>query len=94
MPGWETIVVGIIVGVALLWGLRAVWRAVRKGTVCSDCAHSGSCPLAENPQLLEEIQRRNTTGTLEQCRTGRTTCVELAASLEIDVEAEPKDPTD
>jgi hypothetical protein len=94
MPGWETLVVGIVVGVALLWGLRAVWQAVRRGSVCSDCSDSGSCPLAENPQLLEEIHRRNAAGGLESCRTGRTTCTELAASLEIGSDEAPKKPAE
>ena len=47
MPNWETIVVGVIVGAALLWAARSVWRATRQKRICSDCASSGGCPIME-----------------------------------------------
>jgi hypothetical protein len=47
MPGWETIVVGVVVAAALAWALRGVLRAVRQKRVCSDCASSGGCPVAQ-----------------------------------------------
>ena len=53
MPDWETIVVLAVVAVALIWGGRSAWRSVRSGKVCSDCTDSGSCPVANNPEILE-----------------------------------------
>lgn len=53
MLNWETIVALAIVAVAVFWGVRAAWRSVRKGQICSDCSDSGSCPLAGPPQLLD-----------------------------------------
>lgn len=55
MPSWETFVVAGIVTVALVWAVRASWRSVRSGSVCSDCADSGSCPLANDPTLLKKL---------------------------------------
>ena len=46
MPGWETIVVIVIVIAALAWAARGIWRASREKRICSSCASSGGCPLA------------------------------------------------
>ena len=76
--GWELIVVLLVVAAALFWGVRAIWRAVRSGKVCSDCADSGSCPLADNPEFLKRIGREGKLPLLDKCGPGRTTCAELA----------------
>ena len=61
MPLWETVVVVIVVGAAVAWGGRAVWRAARGGKVCSDCIDAGSCPSAGRPELqkLQELKDRD-----------------------------------
>lgn len=41
---WETIGVGVIVGAALLWAARGLWRAGRRKQVCSTCGQAGTCP--------------------------------------------------
>ena len=46
MPGWETIIVIVIVAAALLWAVRGIWRTSREKRICSSCASSGGCPLA------------------------------------------------
>ena len=43
----ETILVGVIVGVALAGFVIRLRRARRKGTACSSCASSGDCPLVK-----------------------------------------------
>lgn len=42
---FETVSVGVIVGAALLWAGRALWRAGRKKQVCTTCGQAGTCPL-------------------------------------------------
>ena len=70
MPRWELIVVLVVVGVAFLWALRAVWRSVRGGGVCSNCADSGECPLAGDPQVQELLQQRQMSGETDSCHPG------------------------
>jgi hypothetical protein len=48
----ETVGVGVIVGAALLWAGRSLWRAGRKKQICSTCGQAGSCPLVGNDQAL------------------------------------------
>ena len=55
MPGWEIIVVILVVAVAAVWSGRSIWRSARAGKICSSCSESGSCPLAGNPEHLNEI---------------------------------------
>ena len=55
MPNWEWIVVGGIVAVAVVWGVRAAVRSIRRGAVCADCSDAGSCPLVKNPELIDEL---------------------------------------
>jgi hypothetical protein len=45
--GWETIVVGVIVGAAMVWAVRGAMRAARRKQVCSTCGSSGDCPLVK-----------------------------------------------
>ncbi|MBU8869654.1 MAG: FeoB-associated Cys-rich membrane protein [Gemmatimonadales bacterium] len=54
MPGWETIVVIIVVAVAAVWSARSAWRSVRQGKVCSGCSDSASCPMVGNPSFVDE----------------------------------------
>ena len=70
MPGFEILVVGATVLVAAIWAVRAIWRSMRSGTTCSDCSQSGSCPLVENPKLLEEIMHEGKLGLLDHCGPG------------------------
>lgn len=52
----ETIIVGVAVGTAMVWGVRAIYRSCRKGTVCSSCSDSGDCPLTNQGQDLIDLQ--------------------------------------
>ena len=74
----ERVVVIVVVAVALAWAGRAVWRSVRGGKGCSSCSDSGNCPIAENPELLEELTRRGP----EHCHPGQTSCQDLAQALQ------------
>ena len=57
MPSWfEGAVVVAVVGLAVFWGLRAILRSWRKGTVCSTCSDAGSCPLAGKEKPLTELK--------------------------------------
>jgi len=58
----ETIVVGVVVAVAGVWAVGAVWRAVRGGKGCSTCSSSEDCPMVE--QQNKKITELN---KLEQC---------------------------
>ena len=55
MPGWEVIVVILVVAVAAVWSGRAAWRSVRSGKICSSCEDSGSCPMVGNPEQLNQL---------------------------------------
>jgi len=44
---WEIVVVVAVVAVAATWAVRGVWRAARRRQVCTSCASSGGCPLAD-----------------------------------------------
>ena len=72
---FEMVVVGVVVVAALIWAGRAVWSSVRKQGVCSSCGSSGECPVAGNPEALEELGRK---GMLNQ----PTDCQDLADVLE------------
>lgn len=57
----ETIVVGVCVAVAGFWAVRAIWRSVRGGKVCSSCSASDGCPMiAQQKNLADQ-------GKLDQC---------------------------
>lgn len=58
MPSLEWIIVGIIVAGAVVWGVRAAIRSLRRGAVCSDCSDAGSCPLVKNPQLIDQLREK------------------------------------
>ncbi|MBE0566480.1 MAG: FeoB-associated Cys-rich membrane protein [Krumholzibacteria bacterium] len=49
---WETVVVVAIVGAALVWAGRSLWKAGRKKQVCSTCGSAGSCPLVSGTRDL------------------------------------------
>jgi hypothetical protein len=51
----EMIIVGVVVGAALIWAVVAGWRSVKKQGACSSCGSSGECPLANNPEALAEL---------------------------------------
>ena len=51
----EMVLVGVVVGVALFWAVRAIWNSVRKGNVCTSCGNSGDCPAENNPEMLQEL---------------------------------------
>ena len=69
MPGFETIAVIVIVGAAASWALHSVWRSVRQKRICSDCATSGECPVA-NGDLKATPLTENVVGELEVLRRG------------------------
>lgn len=52
---WDTILMMVVVALAALWAGRSIWRAAHGGTGCSSCASSGTCPLVNNPEKLEEL---------------------------------------
>lgn len=52
--GWETGAVAVIVGAALAWAGRGVWRAGKKKQVCSTCGSAGSCPLVTGSRELND----------------------------------------
>ena len=41
----EYVSVAVIVGAAVFWAGRALWRSARKKQVCSTCGQAGTCPL-------------------------------------------------
>ena len=49
---FEAISVGVIVGAALFWAGRSLWRAGRKKQICSTCGQAGTCPLLGNEDPL------------------------------------------
>ncbi len=51
----EMVLVGVVVGVALFWAVRAIWNSVRKGNACTSCTSSGDCPVENNPEMLQEL---------------------------------------
>ncbi len=50
---WETGAVVVIVGTALVWAGRGLWRAGKKKQVCSTCGAAGSCPLVNGTRDLD-----------------------------------------
>lgn len=44
---WEIVVVVAVVAAAVIWAVHGVWRAIRRRQVCTSCASSGGCPLAD-----------------------------------------------
>ena len=52
----ETIIVAIVVGAAMLWGVRSIYRSYKKGTVCSSCSDSCDCPLTKPGQDLTDLK--------------------------------------
>jgi hypothetical protein len=57
MPSWfDGAVVAVLVGVAIFWGGRAIYRSLKKGNVCSTCGDSQSCPLAGKETPLTDLQ--------------------------------------
>jgi hypothetical protein len=44
---WELVVVGVIVAAAVAWAVRGLVRATKRKQVCTSCASSGGCPVAE-----------------------------------------------
>lgn len=75
MLNWEWIVVGVIVAVAVVWGVRAASRAIRRGSVCAGCSDAGSCPLVKNPELIDDLLEINAqqrsqdeNGTVSHCK--------------------------
>ncbi len=55
-PLVETIIVAVVVGVALIWGIRAVHRSWKNGGACSSCGDSGDCPLVGKGQELTDLK--------------------------------------
>lgn len=61
----ETLVVISVVGAAMLWGIRSIYRSYKKGTVCSSCSDSGDCPLTKPGQELIDLKDL---GTSQNCQ--------------------------
>ena len=78
----ELVVVIVVVGVALAWAGRAIWRSAKGKGACSSCSDAGSCPLVENPELLADLSMKGKMGHLDKCNPGAVDCKELLAELE------------
>ena len=50
--GWETLAVGAIVGAALVWAARGIWRAGRRKQMCTSCGAADACPLARTGESM------------------------------------------
>jgi hypothetical protein len=58
MGHWvEAAVVGLVVGGAVFWAVRAGLRSARKGQVCSTCGDASSCPLAGKDPTAQELKQ-------------------------------------
>ena len=44
---WEIVAVVAVVAASVIWAVRGVWRATRQKKICTSCASSGGCPLAD-----------------------------------------------
>lgn len=64
----ETVVVGVVVAVAGAWAVKAIWRSVRGGKVCSSCSASDDCPMIAQQKNLADL------GKLDQCGPASFDC--------------------
>jgi len=73
----EILIIGVIVGSAVVWALLSVWRSWRTRQVCSSCASSGECPVMEHPSQLGDLSesvREGDNGTVATpCSAGALT---------------------
>jgi hypothetical protein len=79
--GFEAIVIGTVVLVAVLWAVRAAYRSVNSSGGCSSCSSSGECPLVNNPDALAELTRQGQATPLESCHPQTPSCTELLDSV-------------
>lgn len=84
----EMVIVGVVVGAALVWAGIAGWRSVRQQGTCSSCGSSGDCPIAKDPDALTELAKKGQLPHLDSCQPGTFSCQELAETLE--KEADPQ----
>ncbi len=80
--GFEAIIIGVLVATALVWAIRATYRAVKQTGGCSSCSSSGECPLVKNPEALAELTHQGQTTPMEPCHPETASCSELLESLE------------
>lgn len=69
---WETLAVGAVVGGAVLWAWRGLWRAAREKKVCSTCGSSGDCPLVNGKGFPRRDAEAPQGGPGQDCGGGRT----------------------
>jgi hypothetical protein len=87
----EMVIVGVVVGAALIWAGIAGWRAVRQQGTCSSCGSSGECPIAKDPDALAELSKKGQLPHLDSCQPGTFSCQDLAESLEKDAAGKSAD---
>lgn len=44
---WDVVAVAVIVAAAAVWAGHRLWRTARRKQICTSCAASGGCPLAD-----------------------------------------------
>jgi hypothetical protein len=59
---WDLVIVGLLVGGACVWAVRALVRSLKKPGGCSSCGSSGDCPLTKGSAggacATEEAERQ------------------------------------
>ncbi len=78
----ELLVVIVVVGAALAWAGRAVWRSAKGKNTCASCSEAGNCPLVDNPDLLTELTQSGKLAHLDKCNPSAADCKDLLAELE------------
>jgi len=78
----DKIIMGVIVLAAGVWAVRAVFRAAKNESGCSDCATSGDCPLSTDPDALAKLAQSGQMGKLDHCQSSPVNCQTLLDSLD------------
>ncbi len=77
----DRIIMGVIVLAAGAWAVRAIYRAVKNKSVCSDCSSTGDCPLSNNPEALAQLAHSGQLSKLDHCQNSPPDCQTLLESL-------------
>lgn len=52
---WESILVSVVVGLALIWAVRAVYRYIRGEKTCTGCGSDGGCGGSSPRDLVQDL---------------------------------------
>ena len=52
---WESILVSVVVGLALIWAVRAVYRYIRGDKTCTGCGSDGGCGGSSPRDLVQDL---------------------------------------